>query len=247
MVNFGNVEILSDEVVSFLKREILLRDICRKILIQKIVENAATERNITISSEELQQQADHFRYQHKLESADETHDWLSDQLLTPDDWEAGIHYRLLTDKLIQVLFDQEIKTHFAKNKVDFESAVVYRIAVPYRPLAQELFYAIDEEEMSFYEAAHLYDIDEDRRLRCGFEGKLTRWQLEPVLAAAIFGAKENETIGPLELEGHYNLYNVQAFVNPDLTADIYQTLKQQFFDEWVKGELSYLMHCDTSA
>jgi hypothetical protein len=42
-----------------------------------------------------------------------------------------------------------------------------------RKLAQELFYQLEEQEISFYEAAHLYDIDENGDICVVVQAKLT--------------------------------------------------------------------------
>ena len=82
--------------------------------------------------------------------------------MTIEAWEAGIRDRLLAQKLARSLFDREIRSFFAHNKLGFEQALLYQILVPYQKLAQELFYQIEENEINFFQAAHLYDIDKRR-------------------------------------------------------------------------------------
>ena len=76
--------------------------------------------------------------------------------------------------------------------------MLYQIIVNDEKLAQEIFYQLEEQEISFYEAAHIYNIDEKRREQCGFEGKLDRWNLNPEIAAIIFSARLGEIIKPLQ-------------------------------------------------
>jgi len=130
--------------------------------------------------------------------------------------------------------------------VQYEQAILYRLVVPYRPLAQELFYQIEEEEISFFEAAHLYDIDEQRRLACGFEGRLSRWQLNADSAARVFGAHPQEVIGPIELDANFELVMVQDFIPAELTPATRQKILDQLFEEWLDSELNYLVHSERS-
>jgi parvulin-like peptidyl-prolyl isomerase len=233
-------------VVNYLKHEVELKSVYQKILCRQIVDQAASDRGVTVTPEEVQAEADQFRYEHKLESASQTLAWLSEQLITPEDWEAGIQERLLTKKLAEALFGQQVETYFTQNKVQYEQAILYRIVVPYRPLAQELFYQIEEEEISFFEAAHLYDVDEQRRLACGFEGRVSRWQLNADRAARVFGANPQEVIGPIQSDANFELVMVQDFMPAELTPATRQKILDQLFEEWIDSELNYLIHSEQS-
>ncbi|WP_235107293.1 hypothetical protein [Acaryochloris sp. 'Moss Beach'] len=58
------------------------------------------------------------------------------------------------------LFEEKVESYFAERRLNFDRFVIYQISVDCQKFAQELFYQIEEEEISFYEAAHLYDLDE---------------------------------------------------------------------------------------
>lgn len=242
MVMFANTAIEPKEIVDFLKHEIQLREICQRILYWQITRHAAQERNLVVTDEEIQEEANNQRYQRRLESADATYQWLADQLITPEDWEEGIRQKLLTHKLADHLFDKDVEKYFAEHRLDFEQVSLYRIRIPYLQLAQELFYQIEESEISFYEAAHLYDIDKNRRLRCGYEGKFYRWSLNPEVAAVLFSARLGEVIGPLECEKNYDLLVVDEFIAANLNPEIRQEIIDRLFKEWIDSEFNYLIH-----
>ncbi|PSB20760.1 peptidylprolyl isomerase [filamentous cyanobacterium CCP1] len=242
MVNFANSPISSERIVDFLKQEVQIKEVSQKILWQQIVSEAAQERSIVVSSDEIQAEADRQRYQMRLESAAATFAWLEDQLITPEDWEAGIRQKLLAQKLSESLFADEVERYFAEHRLDFEQVSLYRITVPYEQLSQELFYQIEENEISFYEAAHLYDIDEQRRLQCGYEGRFYRWSLKAELAAAIFGSSLGTLIGPLKNEHGYDLFLVEEFISAELTPVVRQEIIDRLFKEWLVRELNYLIH-----
>jgi parvulin-like peptidyl-prolyl isomerase len=240
-----NSFISSEEIVGFLKKNLQFREICRQILYQRIIDQAADTRAITITPEEIQTEADHLRRDLKLEKAADTLAWLTEQLINIDDWEGGIADRLLTQKLKANLFTKEVDVFFAQNRLDFEQILLYQIIVPYEKLAQELFYQIEEREISFYEAAHLYNIDERRRHECGYEGKLYRWTLKPEIAAVIFAADAGELIQPIQDEEGYHLLMVEEFIPATLTEEIRQNIQQRLFQEWLVGELNYVLHSGT--
>ncbi|MCZ0901689.1 peptidylprolyl isomerase, partial [Microcoleus sp. HI-ES] len=116
------------------------------------------------------------------------------------------------------------------------------IVVANPQLAQELFYQIQEGEISFFDAAHLYDIDENRRHICGCEGKVYRWGLKPDIAVAVFSAKPGEVIRPIETELGYHLFLVEKFLPAELTPERYQEILHNLFNEWLANEVNYLLY-----
>ena len=235
-----------ERIVEFLKREVQIKEVCQKVLCQQVIDRAAQERGITVTPEEIQTEADRQRHQKRLESAAATFAWLQDQLITPDDWEAGIRDSLISQKLATALFADEVGKYFTEHRLDFEQILLYRIVVPYEQLAQEIFYRVEESEISFYEAAHFYDIDERRRLQCGYEGKLYRWSLKPETAAIIFSARAGEIISPFQTDQGYELLMVEEFVSAELTPEISQKITDQLFEEWLESELNYAIHQNES-
>jgi parvulin-like peptidyl-prolyl isomerase len=242
MINLSKVSIEPAEIVSHLKKGIQVKELCLNILHQKIITRAAQQRNLTVTPEEIQAEANRQRYEKHLEKAEETLAWLADQLISPDDWEAGIRERLLSQKLSESLFSKEVEKFFAQNRLDFQQVVLYQIIVPYDKVAQELFYQIEEEEISFYEAAHLYDIDEKRRQQCGYEGKLYRWSLKPDIAAVVFIASPKQVIGPVKTDLGYHLLMVDEFIPAALTPEISKEIMERMFKEWLASELNYMLH-----
>ncbi len=241
-VDFFRVSITSGEIVDDLKQEIELRAVCQRILEKKVVQYAAQERAITVSSTDLQEEADRMRREMHLERASDTLTWLSQQLLTPEDWEAGIRDRLLRLKLQEALFSQEVDKFFAQHRLDFEQVILYRIIIPYAQLAYEIYYQIEEAEISFYEAAHLYDLDAKQRYQCGYVGAVHRWNLHPDLASRVFSASPGEVISPIQIENQYYLLKVEEFIPAQLTTENRQMILSNLFADWLEAEVNYLLH-----
>ncbi len=244
MIDFYGIPIELEEIVDFLKREMLLKEISQKILSEKIIEKATAERNIIVTAEEIKTEADSIRYGKRLEKASDTLAWLADQMVTADEWETGIRARLMAQKLAEHLFDKEVEKYFAQNRLDFDQFVLYQIVVPYEQLAQEIFYQIEEEEISFYQAAHLYDIDERRRYLCGYEGKVHRWSFKPDIAAVIFRipVPVGEILGPFKTEQGYHLFRIEEFIQAELTPLWRLEIINRLSKEWLEGEFNYMLH-----
>ena len=244
MISFGSLTVDSNQLVSFLKREMRVREICRQEICSHIVNGTAQNKGVTVSDEEIQVEANQLRHQMKLESAQDTLQWLEEQLITPEDWEEGIRERLLTQKLAKHLFEHDVPAFFAQNKLNYDKAILYRLSVREAPLAQELFYQITESETSFYQAAHQYDMDEQRRFHCGYEGTVSRRNLQPDIAAQVFGSRPQDILGPIQSEEGYDLLMVEDFVAAKLTDELRTQILNQLFNEWLDREVIYLMHQD---
>lgn len=246
MSNSYQPDIEPDEITSFLKKDLQLKAIYQKILYQKVINQAAQERGLTVTPEEIQAEANRLRYEKRLEKAADTLAWLASEMISVEDWEAGICDRILAKKLAECLFAKEVEKVFAQNRLDFDQILLYQIVLSDGKLAQELFYQIEDGEISFYEAAHLYDVDERRRQQCGYEGKLFRWNLKPELAAVVFSTKAGEVISPLKTEQGHHILMVEAFISAQLTPQRYQDILDRMFKEWLVSELNYMLHSKTA-
>ncbi len=235
-----------DEILSFLRKSIRFKETYQAVLYQKVIAQAAQSRGLTVTPEEIQAEANRLRREKRLEKATDTLAWLADQMMTADDWEAGIRDRLLAKKLAECLFAKEVEKFFAQNRLDFDQILLYQIILPAQKIAQELFYQIEEREISFYEAAHIYDVDERRRHQCGCEGKLYRWNLKPDIAAVVFSTQLKEVVGPLKTERGYHLLMVEEFIPAELTPERYQDILDRMFREWLASELNYMLHSKTA-
>lgn len=236
MTDFSSVSLETHEIIDFLRRDLRLKAIYHEVIYQKIINQAAQEYSLSISGEEIQRELDRFRYEKRFSHPADLLAWLESELATLSDLEQRIHERLLAQKLAQHLFDSQIKAFFAQHYRDFEQVLLYKITVPYESLAYEIFYQIEEEEISFYEAAHLYNNDEKHRLQCGFEGKQQRRMFDTELAERLFNTTAGQIIGPLaSSENSYELFLVDEFISPELTPELYDEILEHLFNEWLEN------------
>ena len=242
MKTFYQPLIESGEIIDSLKQELQVKSFYQKILQKRVIEKAAKERGLTVTPEEIQAEGDKLRREKRLEKAADTIAWLADQMISVEDLETGIGDRLLAKKLAEFLFSKDVKKVFVQNKLQFDQIILYQIIVEEPKLAQELFYQIQEGEISFFDAAHFYDIDEHRRHLCGCEGKLYRWGLKPDIAGAVFSAQPGEVIRPIQTDLGYHLFMVEKFLPAELNAERYEEILQNMFNLWLSNEVNYLLY-----
>lgn len=229
--------ITDSDVVKYLKQRLRFKAIADAVLYQQVVEDLARASGIVVTEEELQAEADRQRHDRKLYRASDTIAWLAQEWIEPDDWEAGIYAQLLIDKVAETLFGDRVEDFFIERRRDFDRVAFYQIVVPYEKLARELYYQISEEEISFYEAAHLYDLDRDRRSRCGYEGEHHRYELVPALAAVAFHQPLGIAGQPFKTDHGHHLLLVADRQAAELTPDRRQELLRQLLHDRIDRDL----------
>lgn len=238
MVDFSAISLENQEIINFLERDLRLKSIYQEIIYLKIIDQAAQEQAITVTPEEIQAELDRICYENHFDHPSQLLAWLTEQMTSLSELERRIRERLLAQKLASHLFSRQIQNLFSHHRSDFEQILIYRLAVPYESLAYEIFYQIEEEELSFFEAAHIYDVNESRRLQCGYEGRQQRRELRPELAEILFNAQIGEVIGPFKTsENIYELFLVDDFIYPELTPVVYENILNQMFQDWIENRL----------
>lgn len=238
MVNVSSLPVEPAEIVNFLGQNLKLKEVCQAIHCQTIVNRVAIDRGLEITVEEIQAEMHRIQSEALLDTPTAVASWLANHWIQMNDWQLGIRQQLLTRKLAENLFASEVERRFAQYQRQFEQILLYRITVPYATLSQELFHRIEEAEISFYEAAHLYNVDSRLRLQCGYEGKKYRQDLEPEIADVIFNAVEGRVLGPFRSSDEaYDLLLVEEFFPATLTPELCEHLIDQLFEEWLARQV----------
>lgn len=218
-------------------------EIYKAILVQKIINQTAAQEGITVEPEEVQAELDAIRYDNRFDHPAQLLAWVSEHMTTLSQVEQRIQEKILAQKLARHLFLDRIRERFLHDHANFEQLLLYEIVVPYATLAREIFYQIEEDEMSFFEAAHIYDVDEARRLVCGFVGKQLRSQLSPEVSANLLNAQVGEVVGPIQLaDNRFILLLIDDLIAPELTPELLDILIDEMFQEWLNVELMAYMN-----
>ena len=236
------VPVSPQQIVEFLKSSLQYAAVVESLISQQVILQAAEERAVEVTDLELQTESNAKRSQLHLEQAADTLKWLHERGLTPEDWKSNIEAQIKLKKLREQLFKDKIENIFYQKQLEFERILLYQIIVPYSSLADELFYQIEEEEISFYEAAHLYDIDEDRRNRCGYEGILRRHDMPPDIAAVVFSGSPGVLKQPFQTELGFHLFLPEKCFQPELNLENRSRIEEQLFQDWLQREVNHFKH-----
>lgn len=205
---------------------------------RKIIKQQIAKAEIETSEAELQQAADRFRTINHLESAEATNKWLHEHCLSVDDFEDMVTQDLFADKLAQHLFGNQVEQFFHQNFLDYSAATFYEIILEDRDLAMEIFYSLQEGDLSFADVAYQYISDPELRRRGGYVGTVGRKQLRPEISAAIFAAKPPQLIKPAITAVGVHLIQVVEIIEPKLDERLHQQILADMFDRWLSEEIA---------
>jgi parvulin-like peptidyl-prolyl isomerase len=211
-----------------------------RIIRDKITVHEAKKKGITVSTEEVQQEADDFRRVATLHRAQETQEWLDKTGLTLDDFEAFVTERIYKKKMVETITsDQAIEEYFKLNSPKFDSVDIRHIVVDSEAKAKELMSLVSDDPESFGQLAREHSLDNETRKTGGLIGGVRRGVLPDEVSAKVFNASAGDVVGPFQLgEGYfYEIVQVTA-MNPatldDATKD---EIGELIYNEWLGARM----------
>jgi PPIC-type PPIASE domain len=206
------------------------------ILQQRIIEDYAQRLGLDISDAELQVGADQFRQDNKLDTIAQTEKWLTDRTLSMDDFEQLVITNLLTHKVAQQMFADKVEPFFHEHILDYGGAIISEVVVNDYNLAVELFYAIQEGDMSFAEVAQDYSTGEQKQSG-GYRGLVKRRQLPPEISAMVFASKPPQLLPPIRVAKNTHLILATEIIPPQLNTVIREQILWDLFQGWLQEQI----------
>ena len=231
-----SITITAEDILNQVKLSLQIPEIIQSIVSRKIITDGVAEAGIKVETEELQKAADMIRLSQKLLSAQDTFSWLEKNYLSIDDLEEIAYTSIISQKFVAHRFADKVEPYFYENQLDYAGVVMYEVILDDEDLAIELFYAIQEEEMSFYDVAHKYIQDVELRRKGGYRGVLSRKDLQPEVSAAVFAAKPPQVIKPIVTSKGVHLILVEEIIQPELDDNLHSTILAYLFDEWIQNQ-----------
>mgnify|MGYP003551066875 FL=1 len=207
-----------------------------KIIERKIIISAAESAGIEVTKEELQIASDQMRAMSQLKDAQATWVWLEKYGLSLDDFEEIVYITLVSRKLINHLFGDRVEPYYYEHQLDYAGAIIYEIVLDDEDEAIELFYEIQEGEISFPEAAQQYIQDTELRRKGGYRGKVNRTDMKPEVSAAVFAANSSQLLKPIVTADGVYLVLVEEIIKPELDKKLRQKIMLDLYSEWLEQQ-----------
>ncbi|MBD2066117.1 peptidylprolyl isomerase [Leptolyngbya sp. FACHB-671] len=229
-----------DDILHHVKLSCRIPSIVEEILTQRIIAKTAAETGINAEPEELQKAADHLRLMNNLRSTDATWSWLQKHSLSLDDLEELVRITLISSKLCYHLFADKVKPYFIEHQLDYTQVIMHEVVLGDKDVAMELFYALQEGEISFPDVARQYIQDTEFRRIGGYQGALNRTALMPEISAAVFAAAPPQILKPILTCKGVHLISVEELIQPELNDELYQKILSTLFSEWLKQQIEQI-------
>nr|WP_232826220.1 peptidylprolyl isomerase [Cyanothece sp. BG0011] len=239
-----SITVTAEEIIKEIKLSGKMSEIIEGMINRRIIAQEAKGVDIKVETEELQQAADQFRLSKNLQSAEETHKWLQRNQLSVEDFEEILHFSIISGKLANHLFADKIEPYFYQNQLNYTEVIMHEIILDDEDLAMELYYAIDEDEMSFWDVAHEYIKDKELRRKGGYLGKVKRQELKPEISAAVFAANPPQLLKPIMTSQGVHLVFVEEIIHPELNENRRYQILSNLFSDWLKQKSQELTVID---
>ena len=226
-----------EEIFEQIKLSCQLPSIVEGIVTRKIIAEAAAGADIKVEKEELQQTADNIRLANQLQSVDQTWLWLQKHGLSVEEFEQLARDNIIYRKLVQHLFADQVEPFFIEHQLDYAGVVMYEVVLDDEDLAMELFYALQEGEISFHEVARQYIQDVQLRRAGGYRGILSRKELKPEISAAVFAATPPQILKPILTSKGAHLIIVEEIIQPQLDDNLRMAILADLFSAWLKQKI----------
>ncbi|MDZ8024880.1 MAG: peptidylprolyl isomerase [Nostoc sp. SerVER01] len=227
-----------EDIFDHIKLSRQIPNILEAIATRTIVENEAKQAGIEIDLEELQKAADNLRLANELLKAEDTWAWLEKHYISLDDFEKIVETSLLSTKLANHLFENKVEAFFYAHQLDYVGAVTYEVVVDDEDLALELFYALQEGEISFQEIARQYIENIEIRRAGGYQGIRLRRDFRPEIAAAVFAANPPQILKPITTPKGVHIIAVEEIIKPQLDEQRRLQIIGDLFTNWLKTQIA---------
>jgi len=231
------ITITSEDILHQVKLSCQIPSIVEGIVTRKIIASAAAEAGIKLETEELQKAADQFRLINKLRSGNDTWAWLQKHSLSLEEFQEAVYEGVISGKLAQHLFADKVEPWFFEHQLDYAGVVMYEVVLDDEDLAMELFYALQEGEMSFPEVTHQYIQDTELRRSGGYRGIARREDLKPEISAAVFAATPPQILKPIVTSKGVHLILVEQLIQSQLDDKLRSKILLDLFSEWTKRQV----------
>ncbi|MDZ8054852.1 MAG: peptidylprolyl isomerase [Aulosira sp. ZfuVER01] len=234
---FEHPTISSSDLIHSLKLSCQIPDVIKTITSQKIINEAAQEVGIEVTEAELQSEGDKLRLDKKLVTAKDTWAWLDKYHLSVKDFEELVYNSLISKKLANHLFAAQVGKFFYDNRLDYDAAVTYEVTFEDRDLALELFYALEEREITFPEIARLYISEPELRRAYGYQGVRYRKDFRPEIGAPVFASSPPGVLKPITTPKGVYLVWVEEIIQPELDEQLREKIISELFADWLKQQV----------
>ena len=234
------LKISNEDIIYHLKISCQIPSLLDAIATRKVITETSQKLGITVEISELQESADRLRLANRLIKAEETWEWLQKHYLSLDNFEEIAHLNILSTKLAHHLFADKVEPFFYAHQLNYSAAVTYEVILDDEDLALEIFYALQEGEISFPEIARQYIQNPEIRRAGGYQGIRKRSDFRPEIASLVFAANPPQILKPVITPKGAHIIIVEEIIEPELNEQMRVQILGDLFTNWLKDQVNKL-------
>jgi parvulin-like peptidyl-prolyl isomerase len=231
------ITITNEDILQQVKLSFKLPEILEEVIKRKIIESVAEEMGFSAETEELQEAADQLRLTHRLVGSDETWRWLEKFGLSLDNFEEVAKIKVLTKKLAKHFLVDKIDPYFYENQLNYSEAVLYEVIVNNEDEAIEIFFALQEDEITFFDVAQKYIKDKELKRKGGYLGSIKKTDMKPEISAKVFASNPPQLLKPIVTAKGVHLIKVEEIIQPELTESLRYQILADLLGNWLNQQI----------
>lgn len=196
-----------------------------------LVRETLEKEPIELSDEELQAAMDEFRAARGLHSRETMLAWMKSNGLDLGRLERHLEWETAKARLRRKIAGDRVEDCFARARLSFDVVDVAELMFEDPAQASRAAEMLQRGDADFFALAAEAFVQ--RRARGNLFTRVTREELAPAAAEALFAAAPGAIVGPLLMKGTSHVYRVLALRPAELDRTTRERIEQKLFDEWL--------------
>jgi parvulin-like peptidyl-prolyl isomerase len=232
-----SITVTKEDIFHQVKLSCQIQMFIEGVVNRKIIENMAQEMGLIPTTEELQESADNLRIMNKLINAEDTFKWLNNLQLSVDNFEEMAAINLMSGKLANHLFAEQVDSYFYEHQLNYTGAILYEVILADEDEAMEIFFELQEGETTFFEIAQEYIENKELKRKGGYLGLVKKTAMKPDISAKVFAANPPQLLKPIVTAKGVHLIKVEEIIKPELTEQLRYQILGELFTDWIKKQV----------
>ncbi|MEB3339309.1 peptidylprolyl isomerase [Okeania sp.] len=217
-----------------------LQSFVAEIARQHVMEKELQSReDINVDPAVIQQAIMDFRLQRKLEDLQKFQEWMQENKISYSTIESQITNSFKLKELKDSIVAEKIEEYFNQRKASLDYAILSRIVVQDKELADAVYRKIVEEGGKFEDLAKEYSVTNDKNYN-GMMGAVTLASLPKDLRDAINSGSVNigDVLRPFETNKFWSIFRLEQLQGASLdNPEIKKKLEGELFERWISERL----------
>ena len=230
-LKIGNRRFDSDQIIAALVQYNLLKTLVGQVLLDEVL------KEITLSKQEL--------FHTLIGSADIPipedfenflNQWCQHRDITIDYFNTVLLRNLRLEKFKQLYFEHRIESEFLQTKSAFDQVEYSLVQVNEFSLAQELYFLLRDDKVSFTHIARQYSLGSENRTG-GWMGPVPLSTLPSAIATLFRNGQAGEIYGPVAVAERFWIVRLDQISMARLTETTRTHLINRLFDRWLETQV----------